>query len=83
MTGFIPRAEYHRDIDILHVQLSDAEIVRTRELDIWRNVDFAEDGQVVAVEFVNASRGVDLQGVPRQAEVEQLVRQSGLRVVVP
>jgi hypothetical protein len=82
MSGTGPHAEYHADIDILQVRLCDAEVVRTRELDVWRNVDLSADGRPVAVEFVNASRGVDLRGVPMRAEVEPLVRAFGLPVVV-
>ena len=82
MNGFIPHAEYHADIDVLYVQLSDGEVSRTSEGDLWRNIDLAADGQRVAVEFVNASMGVNLQDVPRGGEVADLVRPFGLPLVV-
>ena len=82
MNGFAPHAEYHADIDIFHVQFSDAEIARTSELDLWRNVDLAADGEPVAVEFVNASMGLNLRDVPRSAEVADLARPFGLPLVV-
>ncbi len=71
-----PRVEYLKDIDILFIELGDAAIEKTVDGgDIWRNVDLDANGAIVSVEFVNASQGIDLRGLPQ--EIEELVRASG------
>ena len=47
---------------------------------LWlaRIIDHAADGSVVGVEFISPSRGVNLDGVPRSAEIEREVRRLGL-----
>ncbi|HLZ69427.1 MAG TPA: DUF2283 domain-containing protein [Dehalococcoidia bacterium] len=71
-----PRVEYLKDIDILFIELGDAAIEKTVDGgDVWRNVDLDVNGAIVSVEFVNASRGINLRGLPR--EIEDLVRASG------
>ncbi len=75
-----PSAAYLADADILYVAMRNAPIARSGEGgSIWVNVDYAEDGRVVAVEFVNAaSMGVDLASVPERATVERLIREAGI-----
>ncbi len=78
-----PYAEYLEDIDILFVLLRDDEIARCGDLDLWRNVDFAADGGLVSVEFVNAaSMGVDLTGVPDRETVERLLDEAGISLPI-
>jgi uncharacterized protein YuzE len=72
-----PYAEYLERIDILYVQVRNTEIARTRSLGHWRNVDLDADGNVVAVEFINAmSLGVDLTDIPERDTVERLIREA-------
>ena len=60
------RVEYDPSVDTLYVHLSDEPQAYTEDLsagrEYERGVDYAEDGTVVGVDFVNASRGVDLRG---------------------
>ena len=77
-----PYATYLEDIDILYVRLSDTEIARSGNLDLWRNIDLAADGSLVAVEFVKASAGINLDNVPQPEEVERLIRRFNLPVAV-
>lgn len=80
---FTPHAEYLDDIDILYITLSDAEIDpdRSGDIDLWRNVDRAADGSVVALEFVNASVGLNLRDVPHREIVERFAGDFGLPVL--
>jgi uncharacterized protein YuzE len=58
---FMPRATYLGHIDVLYVQVRDADIARTRNLGHWRNLDLDAEGNVVAVEFIDTKHeGVDL-----------------------
>ena len=66
-------AAYDSEGDSLYVYLSDAEVVRTQALDgLWMS-DWAADGRVVGIEFLDVSDGVDLQDVPAAATVAQLI----------
>ena len=79
MNGFEPHAEYLKDGDLLFVELQDAPVARSGDLDLWRNVDFASDGSLVAIEFVNAATmGVDLTDVPERETVERLIREADM-----
>ena len=79
-----PYAEYLKDVDILWVQLRDGPVARSGDLDLWRNIDYADDGSVLSLEFVNAaSMGVDLTGVPERETVERLIRQAGISLPRP
>ncbi len=81
MTARFPRVTY--EDDILFIEFSDAPTARTREAgSVWVNVDEAEDGSIVSVEFVDASAGIDLRYVPRRDEIEPLLRPFDIPVTV-
>ena len=81
MSSFTPYAKYIEDSDILYVRLREGPIVRTRGLDIWRNLDLDAGGHPVAIEFVNAADGIRLDDVPERETVERLMRDAGIRLV--
>ena len=70
---------YSKDVDIAYVYLTDIEefSARTVFLDDLRLVDYADDGRVIGVEFINASGGIDLTDVPAADVVEKLIVESG------
>ncbi len=83
MTTEFPRISHDEEGDIIYIEFSEAEVVRTREAgSVWVNVDEAADGSVVAIEFVNAHAGIDLRHLPRRDEVELLLREFNVPVVV-
>jgi len=65
---------YSETADALYVQLKDAEVVRVTPVDDLRIVDYATDGSVVGVEFLAASEGLNLKGLPEIARLEELIR---------
>lgn len=76
MTQSDTKAIYHEDIDILYVLLQGRQVACTRSMGPWRNVDMAEDGSIIGIEFINAkSDGVDLRGVPEQAVIEKALQE--------
>jgi uncharacterized protein YuzE len=80
------RATYDPEVDILYVTLSDDLVDNTEDVSrrrqYERGIDYAADGSLVGYEFMNASRGIDLDGLPhRAALVELLERTRGLRVL--
>jgi uncharacterized protein YuzE len=46
-------------------------------MDNARIIEYTADGSVVGVEFISPSRGVNLAGVPRAADIEHEVRRLG------
>lgn len=47
-------------------------VAHTKELDENRNVDFDVNGDIVGIEFLGVSRGVDLSELPYRPELEHL-----------
>src|SRR5581483_4836211 len=82
--SFQPYATYRSGADAVYVYLSDAESDRTRQLDDWRMIDYDRSGQVVGVELLGVSAGVDLNDVPERETVERLLKglQTAFRGVV-
>jgi uncharacterized protein YuzE len=74
------KTTYDRKHDVAYVELSGAASARQIALDDATIIDYAADGSVVGVEFISPSRGVNLAGVPRAAEIELEVRRLGLPI---
>ena len=71
---------FDRKGDVAYVEFSTADSARHVALDDATIIDYAADGSVVGVEFISPSRGVNLAGVPRAAEIEREVRRLGLPI---
>jgi uncharacterized protein YuzE len=69
--------EYSLNHDSLYVNINDsgASLATTRPIDSRREVDYAQDGSVIAVHFLQASLGIELDGVPERDRVEEALRQ--------
>jgi uncharacterized protein YuzE len=78
--GFQARATRSQTADAVYVQLSAAEVAKTRSLDDMRMVDYAADGTPAGVEFLGVSGGVDLTGVPERQTVEHALRDLDLKI---
>ena len=74
----LPELTYDDDADALYVKFLDAPVARTREVDDLRLVDEDSAGRVIGVELLGASDGIDLHDLPRAADLERLIRESGL-----
>ena len=68
--------EYRLSHDSLYVNIneSDASLATTRPIDSRREVDYAQDGSVIAVHFLQVSLGIELDGVPERERVEEALR---------
>lgn len=76
-------AEWFRDVDAIYIRLKDAEFDRGEELGN-RNILFDVDGDVKAIQFLYASEGVDLGGLPADipmTAIEEWLAQAGVRVL--
>jgi uncharacterized protein YuzE len=73
--------EFDPNSDALYVEfLPDVEVVRTEEVDDLRNVDYSESGDVVGVEFLGVSGGIDLSGIPRADDIVEALAEADLDV---
>ena len=78
----VPTLSYDTEADVLYVEFSDALVDRTVAMGDLRMVDYGKDGAVLGVEFVSASSGVDLDGVPFAQAIERAIRDGGLSIPV-
>ena len=74
------KTRFDRKDDVAYVEFSTADSARQIALDDATIIDYAVDGSVVGVEFISPSRGVNLAGVPRAADIEREVRRLGLPI---
>src|SRR5688500_20153888 len=67
---------YDSEADALYVYLiaQDTDVDRTEAFGDGRMVDYDAQGQVVGVEFLDASRGIDIDGLPEADRVAEAVR---------
>lgn len=67
--------QYDPEADALYVPFIfwNGQKLRTKQLDDRRNVDYDEDGNVVGLEFLFVSEGIDLTGVPEAERVRELL----------
>ena len=76
------KVEYDRSVDAAYFSFSLAASARQEKLDDARIIDYDAQGEVVGVEFITPSRGMDLTDVPRATEIATEARRLGLRVRV-
>lgn len=63
--------------DAIYVSLrrrSDGDVARTEELGDDRQVDYNAEGDLLGVEFLGVSQGLNLEGVPHASEIEAGLR---------
>jgi uncharacterized protein YuzE len=74
------KVELDRQPDAAYFAFSATASVRQVKMDNARIIDYAADGSVVGVAFISPSRGVNLAGVPRAAEIDREARRLGLPI---
>jgi len=50
------KVKYNQEVDILYIKMSDAKIVESDEDKKGVILDYAEDGSLVGIEILNASK---------------------------
>jgi len=79
--------EYDDNVDAADAIFEDTTAVFTRVVDDCRLVDFDDSGRIVSLEFLSASRGIRLEGLPLEIngidsnELAQQLRSAGLPVI--
>ena len=70
--GFEPLS-YDREADTLYVRFSAEEVCRTSALDDLRLIDDDAKNEVVGIEFIDVSGGIDLHDLPFAAKIEESI----------
>ena len=82
MGAFRPHATYDPDADAIYVHLSEGQSARSKVLDDLRIIDFSSDGEVIGVEFISVSGGIDLSDLPFHDKVEELIGELDLGIKI-
>jgi uncharacterized protein YuzE len=61
---------YSEEGDIVYIRLTDKKIAHTKVIDDLRIIDYDEEWNVVGVELIGASDGMDLRGLPEQSRLQ-------------
>lgn len=76
----IPSVEHDEEADALYVLLGAGEIAKTKNFGDLRMVDYAADGTVIGVEFLNVSDGIELDELPCEEQLAELIAPLNLKV---
>ena len=71
---------YDEQADAVYVQFRRSSVTRTEELSDSVAVDYDADGRPLGIEFLNVSSGIDLDQVPRRAQVAKLLEERHFKV---
>lgn len=71
---------YDEQADAVYVQFRRSTVTRTEELSDSVAVDYDAEGRPLGVEFLNVSFGIDLDQVPRRAQVAKLLEERHFKV---
>lgn len=66
--------------DAIYVYLAWGRRGASKNLDAARRVDYAVDGTVTGVQFLNVHGGIDLRGVPERRRVKELLNELDLNL---
>lgn len=74
--------ELDRRADAAYVVIHDGTVASTRKLDSQRVVDYDAKGEVLGIEFLAISRGVDLADLPYSSELARLFDEHNIRILI-
>ena len=57
------KIEYDREVDALYIRLQDKNVIRTTEIGEGLNVDFDENGKLIGLEVLGASKRYTLSDI--------------------
>ena len=73
------------DVDAIYLKLLDTEYGGGREVDGRRHINLDKDGNVLGIQFLDVSDGVDLDGLPEELlpEITRLLEPAGVKINTP
>ena len=74
--------EYDKNADAVYILINDVKHDHSKELDDTRFIDYGENGVIQGIELLFVGAGVDLTGLPYQAEVKELLDKNGIKTFI-
>ncbi len=65
--------------DAAYVYILEQPVARSKELDEQRVLDYNQSNDVVGIEFLNISQGVDLRELPFREQLSKLFEERDIR----
>ena len=75
-----PRVEHSEGADAIYIQFAEVAVQRTEALDDRRMLDWAADGTLLGIEFLDVSGGIDLTGISQRQQLEPLLHEFGFPI---
>ena len=78
------RIEIYPELDAVYIGLKDCEVTSGRKLDESRYVDFNIRGELMGVEFLYVSEGIDLDSIPglQGDQLGEVLKEYNIKVLV-
>jgi uncharacterized protein YuzE len=74
--------ELDKAADAAYIQVSNAPVHTTREIDDQRVLDYDEQGEIVGIEFLDVSHGVSLRDLPYRDALAKYFAEHEIPVLV-
>ena len=65
--------EYDKEANAVYIHLDNKPCAFTKPLDSMRYIDYASDNTVVGIELLCVNDGVNLDDLPKRAEIAELL----------
>jgi len=72
--------EHSPTADAIYIRFSDLPYARGRDLDDDRRIDYAENGEVIGVELLGVSEGVNLDDLPLQHVIGHVLKEHSIPI---
>lgn len=72
--------EHSPTADAIYIRLSDQPYAYGRDLDDDRRIDYAESGEVVGIELLGVSEGVNLDALPFQSMIGRILEEHAIPI---
>jgi uncharacterized protein YuzE len=72
--------KYDHNSDCAYISINDLPHAYSKEIDEARFVDYAKDDTVIGVELLYVSGGVDVSGLPHEAEISKILEKHKIKV---
>ena len=73
--------KYDKLSDCAYILINELPHAYSKEIDDTRVVDYAKDGTIRGIELLYVSDGVDVSGLPFEAEIEKLLAKHHIRAL--
>lgn len=70
--------KYDREADAIYINLRAGQYAYGKNLDDERRIDYASNNQIIGIELLSASRGVNLYELPYEGEIINVLREYGI-----